>query len=245
MSILGINSAEYFGYPWFSRINAIMSWIKPNGMEIWDADAVIIFVNDPDIWAYSWIYGFEINYRRGQPIHPVVIQAPVGHNPTDTDYHDHVISDAIVHELGHAIAKLDDEYVLDSLLYKFFNTPAMARFWSRNCDWTDYMPWSKFQAFSGKGYDDLGNDYSFKLVEGGLYNDTWIYRTSKGSIMLDYKDYDHFNPVSAYHMAASIKTRIGNVPYSLPINGIYGESIWWDNYTLDQFITEFPPEEFK
>ena len=46
-------------------------------------------------------------------------------------------------------------------------------------------------------------------------------------------------------MAASIKTRIGSDPYSLPINGIYGESIWWENYTLDQFLEEFPPEEFK
>ena len=105
----------------FTRIRDIMSVTKPCGLNYNVVDAYILFINREDFRSYSFTHFFEIGYKRGQPIHPVIVQAPVEYdcdlditdgNYTEKhkDFHNKVSTHGIAHELGHALARLQDEY---------------------------------------------------------------------------------------------------------------------------------------
>jgi len=249
-NILGLN--KELKYPMFSRINAIMSWTKPNDMNIWDADAIIILVNDPNIWAYSWAYGMEINHRNMQPIHCVIIQAPVK-NPkgdyfktTDTNFHSYytsptenkgVITNAIAHELGHALARLQDEYSIGGTNISYCP-------WFRNIDNdTDY----KWIGLNNRGYNNTSIMRNpLGEFKGALYKENENYRPTEIGTMrgTELSPNLQYGPVNTYHLTASFKVRIGEInPTDLNCgNDNFGYE--WSGYSLDQFKNDWPPSKF-
>jgi len=62
--------------------------------------------------------------------------------------------------------------------------------------------------------------------------------------MRNHRKYLNFNPVGAYHMMASIMTRIGEVPYDLNFakNDDLSNGIEWETYSYNQFLSDMSPD---
>jgi len=262
-SILNLNSDKRSGLSRgdYSRIRTIIDNNKPKGMSYTEVDAVIIFVNDPTIWAYSGCYDAEIGLRNYQPINVVVIQAPIKdrfgfyNDVTAPEFHTKrdasgnkisgaVLTDCIVHELGHALARLQDEYLADDLSIEY-------KTHYRNIDNdTDF----KWQWFIDNGYNTPG-------VTGALYK-SWYYRPSETSTMIRHGLNVQFNAVCTYHLTATFKVRMMNKYSSYDImrepkqeweyyNPFFfsstenydDESCYfeWNGYKYSEFLEEWPP----
>lgn len=222
----------------FTRITHIMNITKPNSLKYDDVDAYIILVNDPTVWAFSYAYGMEIGWRYGQPIHPVIIQAPVGYEPDNVNFHKYVKTDAIAHELGHAIAKLQDEYENEDRKDRLYCD------WFRNVDDDNNYKWQKL---INKGYGG-GNENNHKIgnYDGGLYR-KGIYRPTFNSTMKGASQdiAPQFGPVNTYHMAASFKIRMGGEFKADQHCFDDGFGYEWQHYSIDDFYEEWPPSDFE
>ena len=234
-----------------------MSMTKPYGLEWNEADAYIIFVNDKTTWTYSWSYGFEIGYKYGQPIHPVITQAPAGYDVSADNFHAKQKSDqegvtvnAIAHELGHALARLQDEYT-SPYSYGTYNYC----WWFRNID--DDISNCKWQKLIDKGYG--GGNSKNNLVgnfHGALYQTDKNYRPTYNSTMNrsskfpfdTTNDNYQFGPVNTYHLTASLKIRTSE---SDPVVGDLGCTNYsdvfyeWKHYSIDDFCKEWSPSDFE
>ena len=235
MSYFGINAAwgatDAEQFPDFQKIREIMRYC-PKGFALENIDAVIIFVNDNNIEAYSSAYGPYITApRRGQPVQAAMIQAPAEEESKSDD----VWNWAITHELGHTMARLQEEYE-PILLW-----PYEERF--RNIAKELYSKWHWFIA-NGYGIGNIGGDYGVWYWNGTVCGDD-SYRPTKISLMggMDSGTYGiQYGPVNTYHMQASFLTRMGTYPGIEPDDPTGFE---WTYYPLESFKQDWGPERFK
>ncbi|HOV14426.1 MAG TPA: M64 family metallopeptidase, partial [Spirochaetota bacterium] len=245
-NILDCHLEYLFTAPNYARVEQVLTNTKPLGItDLNDIDVLIIYVNDfitsfgeyPAAIADTF---FPYGKKKGQDNCVVIIKKGEIAN--------------ISHELGHALVKLSDEYVMDNLLYKIFYNPQKIHNTSINCDNTNQINQSKFRNFFNHGYENLNNIYKLAFFEGGVYNVTGIYRTSEYSLMNnkykantnneDILSHYHYNPISSYHIAASIITRIGVISFVLPKDLSITGNLEWQTYPLSQFFSDFPPDKF-
>ena len=180
----------------YSRIKTIIDNNKPKDISYIDVDAVIIFVNDPDIWAYTTSYDGEIGKRNYQPINAVVIQAPIGYDVSANDFHDYVKTDAIAHELGHALARLQDEYLNDEKSKEYKTHFRNIEDDTTNDNYIKYK-WLWF----------IENGYNVSAFEGALLKD-WYFRATDNSTMRSGGLNVQFGAVNTYHLTATFKIRM-------------------------------------
>lgn len=226
-------------------------------ISVGDIDSIIIFVNgnvkifyiqEPDAFC-DFLYPFQITKNR-QPTNFVMIsENSETENVIDFHY------ESIIHELGHGIAELDDEYSqnlpwIEKEVLKSFYTEEYIRNKSRNLDTRtnpDEVKWKKFYDLGFNIDSNIIPELKVDILQGGGYiSDEYIYRSSLNSLMNESYNYNDFNPVCAYHMVASIKTRIGDiVPYDLENNFDNPDNFEWNNYSLNQFMNDLTPDYFK
>ena len=156
-------------------------------------------------------------------------------------FHDYVKTDAIAHELGHAIAKLQDEYEDEDKKDRLYCD------WFRNVDDDTNYKWKKL---IDKGYDG-GNEDNHRIgnYNGGLYR-KGIYRPTFNGTMRHEKNKKEstltpqFGPVNTYHMVASFKIRMGKELIADQHCFDDGVGYEWQHYSIDDFYEEWPPSDF-
>jgi hypothetical protein len=106
-SILDYNNGnDITGTADMNRIKAVIDKSDTGGkcgLKLKHVDAVVVLVNaNLPVGGHTWTFDWQsMGNRNGEPVHYVIIRAPVG-GIAETD--------AIAHELGHAMASLSDEY---------------------------------------------------------------------------------------------------------------------------------------
>ncbi len=253
-NVVGTYNAFGFSFVDTIKLYNILNLSQPLSIKnIWDGvDAVIIFLNGDidcggvDAAGMANIFNL-LSYKNSQPIYPLFIKATVEINKI-TGKEEIVlgnkISSIMLHELGHSIAKLDDEYdEISNYFYLIYNNVKKIKEQSRNCDTATDNTLCKWRDFYNYSYQDLTNDLKLGIFEGAAYNSSRIFRSSEKSVMNRPKDSIQYNPLSAYHMAASIKTRIGNIKYDLEF--LCDRDIEWETYSIEEFTADFPYTDFK
>jgi hypothetical protein len=208
------------------------------GLSRSDVDVYIILTNDADIGAYSFSYVFRVDRlkRNFQPVTWVVIQAPAGQdNINDRYFHRNVKTDAIAHELGHAIAQLRDEYDTGSIVGRNLSTDGEGKYkWQRLIDvdsrYLNLNPVSM-------PYNDN------KLVENykpyGVYIPT-MSSTMRGESGVGKNSNNYqFGPVNTYFMEGSFRVRLGML---LPQNPIFFYE--WHGFSFEDFAEKWKYDEF-
>ncbi len=270
MSVRDIYNSNRGGVPDFYRIKSIMERTKPNGMSYTDVDAYVILVNHPTIWAYTWSYGNEICKRGGEPVRPIIIQAPVhkqngtrfnvktdeeyefhNHNPYSAEKHSGVKTDAIAHELGHAIGRLQDEYIDKKKSSGSYESKH--RNISGSVVYPNPLKWGNLKKL---GYDTSPR-YPLGTYKGALYTENYYRPTNISTMRGRYTDesidennqkitiYPQFGPVNTYIMAASFHDRLINRSKTSDHTCTDSPSSYeWPDYSFSRFLKEWPPSKF-
>jgi len=234
-----------------------------------EIDAYIILVNNGGVGSYSYAYAdnYEIEHRNKQPIFPVIIQAPTGRYSFQDNFHGYVYTDTIAHELGHAIARLQDENSYEDTTQeqpeqvktyyeKFRNISAMV---NGKLKWQSLINSNNGKYFNSTAPLEITDDNSQILViyrnpqflDSNGKSDRY-YIPTVNSVMRGVLKSDNYQygPVNTYHMEGSIKTRLGELPPQDPEAYVYlsGDvyNYEWNGYPLSKFTSdnEWPPEKF-
>jgi len=173
--------------------------------------------------------------------------------------------DSIIHELGHGIGQLDDEYVNEGLTWfekevvKAVYNENYIKLKSRNLDTRKDENLVKWKRFIDLGYGDK-SVVNEKLIigahqGGGYLAEDYIYRAGFHGLMNGDMDRlvsgkkdrnNNFDPVCAYHMMASIKTRIGDLPaYDLKRDFNTFNDYEWETYKIEEFKEDLSPDAFQ
>ena len=167
----------------------------------------------------------------------VIIQAPVG------EQFFYIFTYSIAHELGHALARLQDEYDdnRNDVTFEYKSK-------YRNISSSDTnVKWQKMiDAGYGGGTKD---NFLLETYEGCLYTPTGLYRPTFNSTMREktVKKNIQFGPVNTYHLVASFKIRTMNCDNNIP-DLVCDEDpahYEWKHYSIEQFLDEWKPEKFK
>lgn len=226
-----------------------------------EIDVYIILVNDSNIETYSYAYGQEIgNGRNNQPVHPVIITAPAYKNVYATKFHDDVRTNAIAHELGHAMARLQDEYDKLSLHQDVFQYEYRFRNISEYVN--KRLKWQRLIELKNGGYlsstplqvPSENNDQKLVYYSHPEFGDSVngyrpYYIPTVNSTMRQYNDSKNyqFGPVNTYHLEGSFRTRLGKIPAQDPECDRFGNNYEWAGYSLIDFTNDsyWQPDKFK
>jgi len=224
-------------------------------------DAYIIFANDEEIGCYSFSHFFTVDKSRNkQPVTYAIIQAPFGYLPNEENFHRFVKTDAIAHELGHAIAQLQDEYIIEPSFFNFYleefrnisnNTYGSFK-WHKLID-VDSTYFNNEPVLSDNEPDITKNDNRlvryrypkyklFGLIVTEFYIPT-INSTMRGTS--GYRNYQ-FGPVNTYFMEGSFMVRTGMLAPQNPFDvlGTGFSDYEWDGYSFKDFAKRWPPSRF-
>jgi len=235
------------------------------GLSRKDVDVYVIFVNDPTVWAYSFAYSVRVDDPRNkQPVTFVVIQAPAGHEVDNANFHSivngSVKTDAIAHELGHAMAQLLDEYMVD---------PGFTDIYLGN--FRNISVGGGTSRYKWHGLIDVDRDYFndspkpiprndnklvenkhaiYSIIAGGkvkFYIPT-VNSTMRGDRPADDSAINcQFGPVNTYFMEGSFMVRIGELNPQNPLLDIYGFELGpyqWSGYSFVDFHEKWGPDKF-
>jgi hypothetical protein len=231
-SILGYNQADRKAD--MNRVRAPMYESNYSGkchLKPENVDVIIVFVNIPPVtsgnngWggAHSWVFNTNsLGNRNQEPVHYVVLAAPVGYVPTDANFHANVRSNSIGHELGHALASLQDEYETNNDLSLTCDIPndSFERFRLNNAvsrrnitmydDYGSLLSWNQF-------INDYGNapNYPVNYFQGGHYCDHTYYRPTLTSTMRGINatlvnSSIQFGPLNTYYMYGTYRNRVSD-----------------------------------
>jgi hypothetical protein len=229
-SILNYNNAKGVRTADLNRIKAVLDKSKKNNkcdLKISNVDAVILLINTPtintttDSWlAHTWTFDNNtLHNRNGEPVHYLAIAAPVaGENGLY----------AIAHELGHALASLQDEYDTNNdpaqTCNRFFLPPVYPPQEDRNITKLDLFgnyifQWDQFVIDYGSG---LALNYPVNYFEGGYYCNSDYFRPTEYSTMKSNFTGNppidigvQFGPVNTYYLYGSFRHRKSSITYTL------------------------------
>lgn len=257
-SILGYNRGNMLGMVSLPRVRSVINATKPKGIDIkwWGqtkADVIVILVNDPDTRSHGFFTTFLVPFsgcytlgnKRSQQVNFVIINAATKSNGGINN------TGALPHEMGHAVGCLWDEYTGDggSLgpwikfcvdAAAFWGADNPVKFKTPNIEVSSSISECKWYKLYQMGFDDntFDQDIKLNLQEGAIYQTSGFYRPSVDSIM-NRSANEFFNPIGAYHIAATIKMRIGDVTpdsqFFIPKSGSWE----WRYYTYEDFAEEF------
>jgi hypothetical protein len=228
---------------------------KKTGLSWTNVDAYIILVNDVDIMTYTFAYGNEAGYRNEQPVHSVIIKAPANFTAGTSYFHSLVKTDAIAHELGHAMARLQDEYdyvtawpgrpeLLRDYASKFRN---ISEWVNGKLKWQGlidldirYLSSTPFQAPSATNDQKLGyyTNPQFYIPGTGTLKKYYIPTVNSTMRGENVSNNYQFGPVNTYHLEGSFKTRLGEIPAQDPVCIVDGLFYEWLMYPFSEFIKD-------
>jgi len=229
------------------RVISTMS--KETNLHRDDIDVYILLVNtDSNIGAYSFAYAVSVDSSRNkQPVTFMVIQAPAGLYPENniSDYNINVRTSAIAHELGHAIARLSDEYPLDTTIKlpsmrNFSNSAGNSYKWQALIDVdSDY-----FDSNHPSVYNE-DNRLVRRQLPAGVFvptnNSTMRGGSKNGEKASNYQ----YGPVNTYFMEGSFMVRLGLIPAQDPRDRLNNQNNYqWSGYSFRDFHKNWPPSSF-
>jgi hypothetical protein len=196
--------------------------------------------------------------RNMQPVKPIIIQVPTNYSVFSYNFHNYVLTNAIVHELGHAIARLMDEY--DYLgtdngiwLYeeRFRNISELENGrlkWHLLIDLNPrYLSPTPHQASSLNNDQKLGFFQNPHFFNSRRNLQKYYIPTVNSTMRGDGRSENiQFGPVNTYHMEGSFRTRIGNIQAQDPSQSFSSTIEYeWRGYTFRDFIYDWPPSRFE
>jgi len=210
------------------RIKAV---IKQSSCLAFDnVDAVIVFVNSDEVRSHTWSHGNAIQFRNMEPTHYVIMETPTGFNPISSAFHLYVRTNAIAHELGHALARLQAEYIeadkcslLDYIGREFMGD-------LRNIEYRYNWEYKWFYFITTYGH---AHRFPVDSFEGALYCQNDFFRSTEFSTMRGEVGPHgiQFGPVNTYWMVWTFKYRTG-------------DKSWYQTYNIDDFVNEWPVSDF-
>ena len=248
-SILGVRydrekDTNYKFGSWYNISAAINKNFEKIGLAPHHIDVVIILVNQV-IRSYASIGSGDLADRNYQPINTAIISAPSGYDVNSSYFHNYVDTDKIAHELGHALARLMDEYIEVGKDYNYYSS-------MRNVDLISNAGYPKWQ---GLRYYNSGfftnsepvkdTDHRIGNFVGSYYSPDKYIRPTFNSTMegtMPSTDYQ-FGPVNTYHLEGSFRTRMGMLYPQDP--GYRDFSYEWWGYDFHDFAREYRESDFN
>ncbi|MDH4263874.1 MAG: M64 family metallopeptidase [Spirochaetia bacterium] len=255
-SILNYNNSNpNSGEADMNRIKAVIDKSNKSGkcgLELKNVDSVIVLVNTngnstPQYFAHTWTFDWNsMGNKNGEPVHYIIVSAPVG-SPG-------VATNAIAHELGHAMGSLSDEYTTSNdpawtcvipmdpsarnITNSFFGTPI-----------TSVEKWDGIKA----DYANAPN-YPVKYEPNGNYCNDGVsfFRPTTNSSM---RYWESSPPIPALNTPTAMLPSYGGIQYG-PVNTYYMYGTYlnrinpsnttrhkWQDY-YNTFKTEWPMSYF-
>jgi hypothetical protein len=254
-SILDYNIHDGFnGLADLDRIKAVLDKSKKAGkcaLNINNVDAVVILVNtvdDPNP-AHTWTFDWDpiLHHRNGEPVHYIIVRAPVNGGGL-------VATDAIAHELGHAMGSLNDEYTTSNNSEWSCVIPMDPQ--ARNISWgLGGAPVAK----TNEKWEGIRADYNnvptinFQVDyhEGGNYCDHAFFRPTLDSTMrypektIGFSGQPQFGPLNTYYMYGTYLNRINPaniIPHQW--SDYYYTGTYFNSRAYNPFRLEWPAADF-
>jgi hypothetical protein len=197
-------------------------YIRGNNTNI---DAIVIVSS---FSSSTRIFDGQIASKNGQPCNIIVMSR-------------HSSGPALVHQLGHALARLLDESI-NTCGFSIGSPGPLYRRYFRNLSvLNERLKWQRFI--------DLG--YSLGNYQVPIYNhDTRYHIPTWHSAMRRITGLNpsygiHFCPVGFYHMQASFLIRTGAVSNTREQRYTGNDDYEWPGYSLNAFAAQFPPSFFE
>lgn len=239
------------------RIKAVLERSNNSGkcgLSLANVDTVILLINSPSTYvnAHTWAYGNEMFYRRGEQVTYNIVHASAGQNPAVANFHlnsiweNRVRTDAIAHELGHSLARLQDEYMINN---SGQTCQRAYRDEFRNIS-NNNTKWAWFVNNYGTAVN-----YPVDYFLGGLYCPNTFFRSNEVNTMRGVAGVIpaiglQFGPLNSFYMYGTLQRRIGVGPADpdgLLSDILMIQGIWSNEYVAwvrTNFLADWPISDF-